>query len=89
MRRPPASSPRSASEMSDARDLLAQVIGRALAADIDPDASLRGSGVGSGELIRLSLLVEDHLDRPLTEEELFTVQSLAALQRLMDGEAQS
>ncbi|GAA1927055.1 hypothetical protein [Streptantibioticus ferralitis] len=69
----------------DARSLLAQVIPGALAEQIPPDARLRSVGVGSGELIRLSLLVEEACQAELTEEQIDGLHTLDDIDRLLTG----
>lgn len=70
-----------------ARDLLVQVVGPALADSIPVDADLRASGIGSGELIRLSLLIEEMADRALDEDELLAVGTVQDIQDILDAGA--
>ena len=83
----PALSRPSAQERSamptDARNLLARVTSPALVADMTSDLELRHAGIGSGDLIRLALLVEDHCGAALSEEDVDGLTTLAAIDALL------
>jgi hypothetical protein len=67
----------------DARDLLALVVGPALTQHIDSSTDLHRAGVGSGELIRLSLLVEAACAVEVSEDELDDLHTLDDIDRLI------
>jgi acyl carrier protein len=50
------------------------------------DADLVGAGVNSGELIRVALRCEELLGRPLGDEELADLTSIAAVADLLAGQ---
>ena len=50
---------------------------------VGDDDDLVGAGVSSGELIRLALRCEEHLGRPLDEEELSGITSVRAVAGLI------
>jgi acyl carrier protein len=60
------------------------VMGPAVVARIAADADLRRTGLGSGELIRLCLLVEQECDVELTEEDIDGMRTLRDVQLLID-----
>lgn len=70
--------------MPDARAILGMVMGPAVVARIAADADLRRTGLGSGELIRLCLLVEQECDVELTEEDIDGMRTLRDVQLLID-----
>ncbi|MFD9465723.1 acyl carrier protein [Streptomyces sp. NPDC060027] len=55
----------------------------ALADRIGDDDDFAAAGVGSGELIRLALNLEDRLGRPLGDEELLGLTSVRAVAGLI------
>jgi hypothetical protein len=67
----------------DARTLLAQITGPALVADIPTHLDLREAGIGSGDIIRLSLLVERYVQAALSEQDFFGLTTLAAIDALL------
>lgn len=69
--------------MRNARELLREVVGTHLASTADEHADLKQAGVGSGELIRLSLLIEDEVGRPLSEDEVVNLHSLYAIDKYL------
>ncbi|GAA0368904.1 acyl carrier protein [Streptomyces blastmyceticus] len=54
---------------------------------VGDDEILAQAGVNSGELIRLALRLEEHLGRPLDDEELFALTSIRAIADLIGNEA--
>ncbi|MFJ7205883.1 phosphopantetheine-binding protein [Streptomyces sp. NPDC098789] len=74
--------------MSLARTLVRQSLDHpALLDRITDGAPLAGAGVNSGELIRLALNIEDHLGRPLQDEELLELTSIHAVAQLVGNGA--
>ncbi|MEV7414895.1 acyl carrier protein [Streptomyces sp. NPDC089919] len=74
--------------MSLARSLVRQSLDHPRLLDrLGDEDSLAQAGVGSGELIRLALHVEDHLGRPLDDEELLELTSVRAVAALLAGGA--
>lgn len=77
--------------MSDhrGRALLAELVGDGTASQLDPGADLVRSGVNSGELVRLALLIEERYDKELSSDDLGELRTLdgieSLLQRLEDG----
>ncbi|MEU9593410.1 phosphopantetheine-binding protein [Streptomyces sp. NPDC003470] len=51
------------------------------------DDDFAGAGIGSGELIRIALSLEDELGRPLEDEELLGLTTVRAVARLAGAEA--
>ena len=70
--------------MSDGRAMLGTVMGPAVVAQIAADADLRRGGLGSGELIRLCLLIEQECDAELTEEDIDGLRTVRDVQLLID-----
>lgn len=68
--------------MSTGRALLAELIGPAVTSRLAPGADLVRSGVNSGDLVRLALLLEERYGVALSAqdlEELRTVDGIEAL----------
>ncbi|MCT2589312.1 acyl carrier protein [Streptomyces sp. N2-109] len=74
--------------MSVARTLVRESLDHpALLDRVVDDADLAGAGVNSGELIKLALRLEDHLGRPLGDEELLGLTSVNAVAELLQNGA--
>lgn len=72
------------SAMTPARALLAEVVGDAdLFASFSDTHLLAHSGVNSGDLVRLMLVLEERLDRPLTVEEVHRLVTIADIDALL------
>lgn len=69
--------------MSTAYTLLSQVVGDAVARTVEPGMSLAEAGIGSGSLIRLVLLVEEHCDAALSAGEVDALSTLADIDLLI------
>lgn len=71
------------------RMLLAELVGAGTAAQFDADADLVRSGVNSGELVRLALLIEERYDTELSSDDMGELRTLdgidSLLRRLEDG----
>lgn len=52
---------------------------------IADDHDLVAAGVNSGEMIRVALDCEQHLGRPLTDEELTRMTSIQQIAALLEG----
>jgi acyl carrier protein len=68
---------------ADARELLTRITGPAVAADIGGAADLRRAGVGSGDLIRLALLLEEVCDVEMTDADIDALHTLDAIGELL------
>ncbi|MER6419401.1 acyl carrier protein [Streptomyces sp. NPDC001137] len=51
------------------------------------DDDFAQAGIGSGELIRIALALEEELGRPLQDEELLGLRSVRAVAALLGAEA--
>lgn len=71
------------------RALLAELVGESTALQLDAGADLVRSGVNSGELVRLTLLIEERYDTELSSDAMGELRTLdgieSLLQRLEDG----
>lgn len=67
-----------------ARALLAELIGWSFATEIDPSADLVQSGVNSGDLVRLALLVEERYGVELSSDDMAALRSLDGLESLLE-----
>lgn len=70
----------------DARDVVRAALDNPALLDAIPDdVDLVAAGVNSGEMIRLALMVEDELGRPLADDELTRLTSVADVRDILDG----
>ncbi|MFE2105216.1 acyl carrier protein [Kitasatospora sp. NPDC059463] len=75
--------------MSTARELVGASLDNAAFLDrLADDEDFSGAGVNSGELIRLALACEEHLGRPLDDEELARLTSIDAVTALISAPAE-
>lgn len=61
------------------RMLLAELVDPALVSELEDDADLVRSGVNSGDLVRLALLVEQRYGIELSTADLETMRSLGSI----------
>jgi acyl carrier protein len=74
--------------MSIIRDLLVELTGTAEFADaerVGDDVDLAASGIDSGDLVRLVLLVEQRLGVEITAEDLEELHTIADYERFVTG----
>ncbi|HZN75164.1 MAG TPA: phosphopantetheine-binding protein [Micromonosporaceae bacterium] len=70
--------------MTDARTLIRENLDYpALLDDIADHDDLIMAGVNSGEMVRIALACEQHLDREITDEELTQLKSVRAVAELL------
>jgi acyl carrier protein len=70
--------------VTPARTLLAELIhDPELASQIPPDQPLLFAGVNSGDVVRLTLAVEERLGRALSEPEVIGMRTIADVDRLL------
>ena len=70
----------------DAREVVKAALDNPSLLDgVPDDVDLVAAGVNSGEMIRLALFVEEELGRPLGDEELVRLTSVADVRALLDG----
>lgn len=71
-------------EMSPGRKLLIEVLDVPdIAATVPLDRDLLLAGINSGDLIRLGLLIEERTKRPLNDDDLLALQTVAGIDRLL------
>jgi acyl carrier protein len=68
--------------MSTGRDLLGQLVGP-VADDLRPDDDLLLSGIDSGDLVRLGMLIEDRYGVELQADDLAGLRTLDAIDALL------
>lgn len=68
--------------MTAARDLLSDLVGP-VADDLRPDDDLLQSGVDSGDLIRLGMLIEDRYGVELQADDLAGLRTIDAIDALL------
>ncbi|WP_371649210.1 MULTISPECIES: acyl carrier protein [unclassified Streptomyces] len=74
--------------MTDTRQLVSQCLDFPSILDSIGDADdFVSSGVNSGEVIRIALRCEEELGRALSDEELASLNTLAAVRELLAGGA--
>jgi acyl carrier protein len=61
------------------RMLLAELVGPALVSELEDDADLVRSGINSGDLVRLALLVEQRYGIELSTADLEAMRSLGSI----------
>ncbi len=72
--------------MSTIRELLVELTGTAEYADrIGDDADLAASGIDSGDLVRLVLLVEQRLGVEITAEDMEELRTIGDYERFVAG----
>ncbi|GAB2331692.1 acyl carrier protein [Streptomyces griseoincarnatus] len=72
--------------MSTIRELLVELTGTVEYADrIGPDADLAASGIDSGDLVRLVLLVEQRLGVEITAEDMEELRTIGDYERFVAG----
>ena len=70
--------------MDEVRELIKKGLDfPALLDRIGDDEDLVSAGVNSGEMIRVALACEDHLNRPLTDAELSGITSVSSVAGLL------
>jgi acyl carrier protein len=73
--------------MTPGRKLLADVVGDAeLVGSLGDTDLLLTSGVNSGDVIRVSLAIEEQLGRPLTSDAAESIRSIADIDAVLAGE---
>jgi acyl carrier protein len=71
--------------MIDVRELIKESLDYpALLDDIADHDDLIMAGINSGEMVRIALACERHLDREITDEELSRLKSVRAVADLLD-----
>lgn len=76
--------------MSTIRTLLVELTGTADYADaVGDDVDLAASGIDSGDLVRLVLLVEQRTGVEITAEDMEELRTIADYERFIDGHAGS
>lgn len=72
--------------MTPGRELLIEITGDAdLVAAISDSHPLALSGVNSGDLVRLMLVLEERLGKPLTAEQAENIGTIADIEALLAG----
>ena len=73
--------------MTPGRKLLAEVVGDAeLVGSLGDTDLLLTSGINSGDVIRVSLAIEEHLGRPLTSDAAESIRTIADIDAVLAGE---
>ncbi len=70
--------------MSEAQELLSKLIGDNIAKTVQADVDLSAAGVGSGDLIRLVLLIENHYDVALSARDIDGMRTLGDIDAVID-----
>ena len=73
-----------AAALEQARALVAEVAGPGIVDDVQPDDDVLLAGVNSGDLIRLTLLLEERLGAELDADDLSELRTLAGIARFLE-----